>query len=160
MLITYETQTRKITSISSARPVNGKLSKSELRPVMVGGIPAGQGVLYMDDIGTITRVLECLKSGVKVELDKDLSVITYSIIAFYMTPEAPFKDGETVVTGMIPKDSADSKISFQINSGDIIEEGVVDGMAKHTFIFSDPGEYTITLSSESHGTISKVVTVA
>jgi len=68
-------------------------------------------------------------------------------------------DQVVTVTATLPTNTQDTEVVFRVDDGPDIVESVTNGQAEHSFAFSLPGVYTITVSSQNHGTAAVEVTV-
>lgn len=63
------------------------------------------------------------------------------------------------VTALLPADTPDPTVTFQVQGGAAYLEPIAAGQAAHTFAFATPGRYSLLVSSDHHGTTWLEVTV-
>lgn len=63
----------------------------------------------------------------------------------------PVTVGEMVnIVGMLPPNSPDTELTFQVQDGQTYAEPVIDRKASHIYAFVDPGVYRVKVSAPSH----------
>lgn len=93
------------------------------------------------------------------EAGKLIDVVDTKIQAFADMTRAAI-DQVVTVTATLPANTTDTEVIFKVDDGPEIVEPVTNSQAEHSFAFSQPGVYTITVRSQNHGSASVEVTVA
>lgn len=155
MLIIYNPE-RKIVGVSGAYPQGTRLSEAEKTVALSESLPPGYSVITIKDEALMDAVWNSYDAGARIELVLDeqgnaVGVKPFTPIAIDAAPSPASADEIVEVTGILPHDTQDIQVTFQIEGGSTIVEDVKDGQASHAYVFTSPGTYRIQVSSASHG---------
>lgn len=145
-----------IQSISGVRPEGKTLSEEEKEVFFTEPLPPGHSTIAVKDEASMDAVWISHDAGAKIELVLDehgnaIGVKPFTPITVKAAPSPAFADEIVEVTGILPHDTQDAQVTFQIEDGSAIVEDVKDGQANHAYVFASPGTYRIQASSASHG---------
>jgi hypothetical protein len=151
--------------VIGVRPNGRRLSDAEKTVTLVEPLPPGHSTIAVKDEALMDAVWNSYDAGARIELVLDeqgnaVGVKPFTPIAIDAAPSPASADEIVEVTGILPHDTQDTQVTFQVEDGQAISEDVVDGQASHAYVFVSPGTYQITVSSANHGrAVAEVVVV-
>lgn len=154
-----------IQSISGVRPEGKTLSEEEKEVFFAEPLPPGHSTIAVKDEALMDAVWNSYDAGARIELVLDeqgnaIGVKPFTPITVKAVPSPASVNEIVEVTGILPHDTQDTQVTFQVEDGQAISEDVVDGQASHAYVFVSPGTYQITVSSANHGrAVAEVVVV-
>mgnify|MGYP000882386690 CR=1 FL=1 len=144
-----------IQSISGARADGKELSDAEKTVIPIEPLPAGHLTIAIKDEALMDAVWASYDAGAKIELVKDnedqvVSVNPLLPIEIHVPREVRV-DEIVEAKAVLPGDTQDTQVTFQVEDGQAIAEDVQDGQASHAYVFVSLGTYRIQVSSANHG---------
>jgi hypothetical protein len=142
--------------VIGVRPNGRRLSDAEKTVTLVEPLPPGHSTIAVKDEALMDAVWNSYDAGARIELVLDeqgnaVGVKPFTPIAIDAAPSPASADEIVEVTGILPHDTQDIQVTFQIEGGSTIIEDVKDGQASHAYVFTSSGTYRIQVSSASHG---------
>lgn len=155
MLIIYD-QTGEIQGISGPCPEGRKLSEAEKTVTLAEPLPPEHSTITIKEEALMDAIWASHKAGARIELVLDeqgnaVGVKPFTPITAKAAPSPASADEIVEVTGILSHDTQDAQVTFQVEGGSAISEGVVDGQASHAYVFTSLGTYRIQVSSANHG---------
>jgi hypothetical protein len=154
VLIVYDTTTLDVISVSGFRMPADAEDIDNI--ALIDGLPDGQAEMRIYDFEEAAKIWASHDAGAKIEVVRNeqgnaVEVKPLTPIAVKAAPSPAFADEIVEVTGILPSDTQDTQVAFQVEDGSAISEDVVDGQASHAYVFTSPGTYRIQVSSVNHG---------
>lgn len=142
--------------VIGVRPDGRRLSDAEKTVTLVEPLPPGHSTIAVKDEALMDAVWNSYDAGARIELVLDeqgnaVGVKPFTPITVKAVPSTASVNEIVEVTGILPHDTQDIQVTFQIEGGSTIIEDVKDGQASHAYVFTSPGTYRIQVSSASHG---------
>lgn len=153
MLIVYDTTTLDVISVSGFRMPADAEDIDNI--ALIDGLPDGQAEMRIYDFEEAAKIWASHDAGAKIEVvtneQGNAVVKPLAPIAAKAEPNPVHVDEIVEVTAILPADTRDTEVAFQVENGSAIAEGIVDGQANHAYVFVSPGTYRIQVSSVNHG---------
>lgn len=154
MLIIYQDEA--IQGISGPRPGGRKLSEAEKIVELVEPLPPGHSTIAVKDEALMDAVWNSYDAGAKIGLILDdqgnaIGVKPFTPITVKAVPSPASVNEIVEVIAILPSDTQDAQVTFQVEDGSAIVEDVKDGQVSHAYVFTSLGTYRIQVSSANHG---------
>lgn len=154
MLIVYDTTTLDVISVSGFRMPADAEDIDNI--ALIDGLPDGQAEMRIYDFEEAAKIWASHDAGAKIEVVRNeqgnaVGVRPLTPIAIKADPNPVHADEIVEVAAVLPTDTQDTQVAFQIEGGSAIPEDIFDGQASHSYVFTMPGTYQIQVSSVNHG---------